>query len=745
MSAFNRFYNPTQSGYQSQFVPENLPVDLMAKSLYAKQAKADNMLAASQELGEWSQRALTGYDTNYVKGIQDEVKSFAQEAMSLDRTSPEFQRRYLSLTNKIKNDEGLKKVQASVLRDDAFWKRQEELVKSGALEAAKENKANYMFLRDQYTATDGLGFSGEGLDAEMVSEGVDLWEGKTKYFKELKESGSDSIRKLASGISYKTGFTGVTEGRIKKQLKASYDDYLTSPAGEQERRKVMQEMGLVKAQYNKLDTEDRKKVDAAINTSLENNFLEAGLTYVRGKSTSTKADALNAQRTEDRETDAGVVIPTTEKVVTRDGTFASRDKAIKSKESDAEALAAKIRQAERNVANGISSGYTKEGLANLKRKMDSTKREVAILKKEKNEDYKRISNAQKQKVKGEYDALVHQTNQLMPELTAAYNNGTLSKEDYLFFKDNIDKGGSPSTSSLTGVLSDYGAIENMLDELAITPENAALRKTLRSYSKLEKRKTNLSQRAANQTEKIWQDSYSVPGTSTTRVQRSGATTRTDAGSTMFAINNDVVSNSEAYTFTVDGKTITPGQITKFQGFSVTPGSPKGGKEMDINGVLTFKVPKVDAEGNTIQDSKGGVVYETRTAAVNATPHGAQVSFLKNNFAREYEETARIKEAQGKEEEAAVARGMAMNLNSNSNYLELVDFEASKSTETTIATTAYSNDGRTNTAVEILISKIGTVDQGGGYEIKYGNIVDEVPDLNALNAYIQTVTNNTIRQ
>lgn len=746
MPALNRFFNPSQSKYQSQFVPKNLPIDLMAKTLYAKQAKADQMLAASIKLGDWDQAALSGHDTEYVKGIKNEIQAFADKAMTEDRTSPEFQRQYLDLTNRIKKDENIKKVQASV---DNYTEHQDTIKKlkaQGDHAHADWLDAQYQYNLNEYTKEGGQGFKGEALADPNTLKGMDLWSEKTKYFKELKDSGSDVIKYLGSGIAYKQGWDGVSKSRIGEQFKNTYSDYRNSNAGKEEFTKKLYENGLVESQLKALPEGKRKEQIAEIEKQIQDDFLEAGLTYVHGKSTTNIDTAYNAQRTEDLEKEIGVVLPTGEKVFSKEATFKDRDEAIKSQQKHVDELNSKIRIAEQKIKNGVSSGYTAEGLAALKKAEASARRQVSLLKEEKNEDYQKIATTQKALVKGEYDALAAQTSKLMGTFKTAFDQGLISKDDYLFLVEA--EGKNPSAGSFTGLITTSGVVADILDELPLDGKYAELKGALRSYQGLEHKKELLDGRASRLTRKVWQDNYDTPGASTSSVQMSGASVRTDKNSTMFAVNSDVVSNSEMYSFyTADGKLITMDGITKFEGNSVTSGDFRNKGQIGVNGKVTYKTPKLDSEGNVVRSNSGagGIVYETKTTSINAVPHGAHVQFLKNNWAREQQEVARIKEAQGKFEEAAVARGHSMNLNSQSLYQDLIDFQASDTGVTTVATSAYSADGKTAGTAEFVLKKVGTVGAGGGFQVKYGSIVEELPDMNAVNTYIQRLTNSSIQQ
>ena len=64
--AINRFYQPSRGQYQSQFVPEQLPAELMMGVLGSKQKQYNDLSEKIQtNIYDWNQEALPGFDTQY--------------------------------------------------------------------------------------------------------------------------------------------------------------------------------------------------------------------------------------------------------------------------------------------------------------------------------------------------------------------------------------------------------------------------------------------------------------------------------------------------------------------------------------------------------------------------------------------------------------------------------------------------------------------------------------------------------
>lgn len=738
MGVQNRFFNPAGARYMSQFVPEVLPVDLMTKTLYAKQAKADQMMEAAVKLGEWEHEALGWHDTKYVKDIKNELEGFVQQSMTEDRTSPEFQRRYLELTNRIKNDENLASISSAVATHQAYRENIAKL-KASNPDQAEVLEADYMYRLNEYVKEGGQGFKGQGLGDPNIVKGVNEFKDALEFFTPLKDSGGDSVKFLGEGIAYKNGWTGISDKRVKEQAERQYNLFKDTRAGQQLRLRALQESGLVETTYGQLDADTRKKIDESVDNYMRNEFLDVGRTVVHGTSSTNIDTAYNTRRKEDLEKEIGVIIPTNETAQTVETTYKGRDNKIKELDGDIKNVNHKLYLDKLRIKNGLGSEYTKDGLKALEAQQASLIRRRDLLKQERNEDWQNIFNAQKQQVQGKFDDL---TKREMQALTGL--KGKLSKEDYAFLYNNVTK--KPAATSYLQDEMHWSVINDMLDSL---PNDAASKETRSQLLQLlhaEQAKDKLSKTVKDKTHDIWNDEYNKVHKVTYTTEMSGASVRTDDKSTMAAVNKDILSNSEVYNFyRADGSVISIPEgatIKNFKGNSVTAGNFRNKGEVGVNGQITYETPVLNAENEKVYNADGSLKTKIVSVAVNAVPVGSRTNFLKQSWANEQFEVARVKEAQGHYDQAAVARGHAMNLNNASNYQDLIDFQASDEPVTSIATTAYSPDGKHKGSAEFVVRKVGDVGHGGGYQVKYGNIVDEFPDVNAVNAYIQTLTNST---
>lgn len=297
----NRFYRPSRGQYVSQFVPDKLPANLMVQGLVNKERAYDTQSKFNQNLAEWDQRALPGFDTGYRDQKKQEIRSFLDESLNKDLASPEYIREYQEFIRNFKDDEGLKQVSSAVDTHDKYLERYEDLKTKGELEAAEELRFSYLKRFDQYTADLGKGFQGQvGLGDPLVGEGVDIYKDGSRYFRDIKDSGSETLAFLnASGekLAYKQGWVGVGDKRIQTQMNSMLDNFIADPAGKQLAARFDMENNLADFEIANMSKQDRQQYESAKKDFIANEFIEIGRTFVRGKST-TNADVAYRKATD---------------------------------------------------------------------------------------------------------------------------------------------------------------------------------------------------------------------------------------------------------------------------------------------------------------------------------------------------------------------------------------------------------------------------------------------------------------
>ena len=236
MAGINRFYKPSRSKYVSQFVPDQLPADLMLKGLAAKQGKYNQMEATLTKFGEWDQRALKNADTEYVEGKKKNLSDFIDKSMTQDLGSQEFAREYQSFKKNFQEDEGLKKVASSVAIHDEKEARVKKLKEGTGTQWDQNFVDDYNRHYAQYTAPTsqgGKGFAGDvQLSDPSILEGVDINSEYEKFYDQLKADGHESIASIGGGLSYKNGWKSL-DGKVDEQTARIMDLAYNNRAGQQ--------------------------------------------------------------------------------------------------------------------------------------------------------------------------------------------------------------------------------------------------------------------------------------------------------------------------------------------------------------------------------------------------------------------------------------------------------------------------------------------------------------------------------
>ena len=731
----NRFFRPTQARYKSQFVPVNLPVDLMAKTLYAKQGKADQMLAASVKLGEFEQAALKGRDTQYVEDIKSEVQQFASDAMSQDRTSPEFQRKYLMLTNKIKNDKNLKKIQASVDTHNAYLERHKELIKKGNGAAAQELEADYLWRFANYTKKDGKGFEGPlGLGDAGIQEGRDYFGDALEIFTPLKASGSEGVKFLGSGIAYKNGWTGISSKRVKEQAERMYGNWKTTDAFKQEKLRLLMQAGLVETQYNALDKDTKAKLDKELDNMQRNNFLNVGRTVIHGKSTTNVDQAYRAQHKYDMENKA-VILPTETKVLSTGATTnQGRDNKIKELLTNRENIQDQLNENNKRINNGLDPSLTPSKVTELKKQMNNIDAQRDYLVKTKNADWTRLKEKQDSKFTGKFDKAGKNLNSNLEsslasiaEMENSFNGlnmpkSVLSKLNTIKTRleslryDNKGLTSHKNANAATFLQGELGDLQEGLlaimgnrkrvanntrggdwskDQQYLNADKANqiftnLLNPIKVVSKYQAEMDSYSNKAYEATNSLWAKNYQKPGT-ISNVQIQGSTVRTDNKSVMAAINQDIPSNLQNYNLMDSNGNPIVGDVVEFSGNSVTNANMPGMGNIGINGSVKVRRP-VMVEDEQAVDGNGNPKFETVTIPATAIKMGNAGKLTTRMFAQEQYNTAQAMKTQGRSTEYQVALNNAIQLWGQDIRQKLDRFAGDRATSFVLSTPIVSGTG-----------------------------------------------------
>lgn len=728
----NRFYSPSRGTYVSQFVPKKLPEQLMLNMLASKQKQADMRYAQALQLGEWSQAALPGEDTRYVEGIQEEVRKFAEEAAFTDKTSPEFQRRYLELINKVRGDKDLQTIGANYAHHAKALERREELMKKGATEDAEEYWDEYNRAYNIYTT--GEGFRGTtGLASNLITEGVDIQKHKEELFNHIGADSYESIKNLSGQDIYYTVKSG---GKSAKKLNATAENqwytYLTGPAGQQmqarykaanipqtiDGKPVTQEQWL-----RSLSQEERDAFNTGMYDWIKQDLVATGETFQTSTYTTTEASALNKasdRLREDRLNEfslmTGMLPAHLENNV---------DMSIKAQQDAIDSQIADL------TASLEGSSATRK--ANINRRIATLKDTKALLEAENAKQLQYYRNAQYTNENLDADLFDSDANFMTqlarnPKLLQLYNTAVLSKEGQALKKFTK---------------SDSNYLQTVIRRLI--PKQAG-------YSDLSTAEKGIFTNYANQTEGLLQKAadgeaqaaayygeyLNTPTAGVVTAMSEYTTVPTYKGSTG-SREEDFINNSnfKGYTIWVDGKKVSPqsydgqlllSQMTDFKmaGLTNTEYMRQGiGRVGTVNKYQ--RIPKADGEG-----------YETQTVPVQVvlTKNDPNNDVVGAMYAQDYFRMAQNNQnqannllrtegeynkamAEGFQTEADIQRRRALHLISPEIARTFRDAELSNNMMTTVVKLPISAGDGTISETNIQIYRYPS----GEYRLTYMDLID----------------------
>lgn len=285
MATVNRHYSPSRGKYISQFVPKQLPQELLVAGLATKQKQQDEMQSKVNLMGDWDERAIGWHDQEYVKGVKSDIRNKMDYFTDKDMTDPTLVREYQNWVRGIRDDENLNKVRYAVSQYDKFEENWNDLRKKGQYHAADELKFAWESEINEYSKRGGLGFEDRniGLDPD-VRGGFDLRAEREKVFNNIKASGSESVNP-GSVIWTTSGWTGVSGKTIDNNTMVALDGYYNSNAGRQEQALFDMRAGVTPADKRNFSQEEWDNYETEKRNFVKNNLLSTGQEFVHGKST----------------------------------------------------------------------------------------------------------------------------------------------------------------------------------------------------------------------------------------------------------------------------------------------------------------------------------------------------------------------------------------------------------------------------------------------------------------------------
>jgi len=131
MSAINPYSTASVPNIISQFVPEQLPTELILNKLNQEQQLQDAYYNKALSIGDYDQRAIYETDKAYVKETKKNIKTFVDEAMNMDFNNPENRHKVINFVRDLRQDEKLKTIASNVASYDEMMKERQKIISEG--------------------------------------------------------------------------------------------------------------------------------------------------------------------------------------------------------------------------------------------------------------------------------------------------------------------------------------------------------------------------------------------------------------------------------------------------------------------------------------------------------------------------------------------------------------------------------------------------------------------------------------
>lgn len=310
--AINRFYQPSRGQYQSQFVPEQLPAELMMGVLGSKQKQYNDLSEKIQtNIYDWNQEALPGFDTQYRDKIRKENENWADQMMGKDLSQPETVREYIGKVRQLRDNKDLEAIKKAYDTHQSELKRIEELKKGDPFNYDPALEHDYLQRYREYTSGQGKGFQGSiKLGDPLVDKGTDILKETESYFDQAKASGYDVVKFLSQDLAYNEGYKSNSK-KIDEIMGADPNNpevglaqmFLNSPTGKQLAKRYDQQVfpnQVPSIGYQSLTKEQKEEYDRGRTSYVLREFQRVGNSFKFAEQTSNADQAYRMRYQEGR-------------------------------------------------------------------------------------------------------------------------------------------------------------------------------------------------------------------------------------------------------------------------------------------------------------------------------------------------------------------------------------------------------------------------------------------------------------
>jgi len=280
----NRFFKAGQNQYQSQFVPKQMPLDMMAQGLNNKQTQyntTQGQIANSR--AAFNERAYGTTHKAKLTEIEGQFDEFVEGSWDQDLTSPEFIREYQQFSAYFRNNKELGTIRARQANVDTLMEEKKKLQQEGKLNTARYHRVDKML---QQANSDQDNFN-DVLSEAVIGDEADTRKGYEDIFNHIKASGQDSMASI-KGVFYEKGWSGVSNSKLGQVASGALDQFMSTPAGRQEMMEYQYQVDKGWVDSNEINAQE----------FVFGRMLNVGEEFAHGNASFTgKAKAMNAAAT----------------------------------------------------------------------------------------------------------------------------------------------------------------------------------------------------------------------------------------------------------------------------------------------------------------------------------------------------------------------------------------------------------------------------------------------------------------
>jgi hypothetical protein len=300
----NRFYNPSRGAYVSQFVPNELPADLLLKGILSRRQAEDKQQDMVGKLLDWDMEVRPG-DLADKNAKKMEARKFADEMFGQELSSAENIRKYKNFVRGFQDDKNIPYWQKNLELTKEIEKQERDMKLKGGHDYDPAQWDDIRRNINHYDASGG--FRGTGLTFEemMGEKGMDYREEYEKLYNQLagdSVTSSNRIKDLDYSLYAKYTKGGISKEKIKdataRQVYQAYDGALGRHFKRRYLAGVMEEFdpnGTISSErfLAAMTPEERDKIEEGMFKAFTKDVHDVGMTFVHKTVIDDSASARN--------------------------------------------------------------------------------------------------------------------------------------------------------------------------------------------------------------------------------------------------------------------------------------------------------------------------------------------------------------------------------------------------------------------------------------------------------------------